>query len=227
MQLTPPPPPPPSPFPPPPFPPAYAAVQVRVQIDFGSSVGTIATEQENAVKHAMSKALNDDLAASGLSLRIPPHGIVVESMTGSGSTATAQLKLLAENFGDSPRSVSSSATCSVEVELGAPAPTSRMHSRISTGVGSPRRSTRSRSSTPMPRLPRRRISCSTPPPPPPTPPLPPPANPSPPPHPPPSPPTPCVPVQVMFSSQPDDASKARLSCCGASRRTRLRRSWRT
>ena len=212
VQLTPPPPPPPSPFPPPPFPPAYAAVQVRVQIDFGSSVGTIGTEQENAVKHAMSKALNDDLAASGLSLRIPPHGIVVESMTRSGSTATAKLKLLAENFGDSTTlstvfsnlfgGVGVGGT-SLDVKnalqdidwSGLPATVNSV-TQLDADAASPAQED---------------FLQHAPPPPPPTPPLPPPANPSPPPHPPPSPPLPpAFPSQVMFSSEPDDASKGQI-----------------
>ena len=73
-------------------------MQVRVQIDFGSSVGTIGTEQENAVKHAMSKALNDDLAASGLSLRILPPRDRRRIDDKVGVDGYRRLKLLARKF---------------------------------------------------------------------------------------------------------------------------------
>ena len=229
VQLTPPPPPPPSPFPPPPFPPAYAAVQVRVQIDFGSSVGTIATEQENAVKHAMSKALNDDLAASGLSLRIPPHGIVVESMTRSGSTATAKLKLLAENFGDSTTLSTVFSNLFGGVGVGGTSPdvknalqdidwsglpaTVNSVTQLDADAASPAQEDFLQHAPPprrrhrpslRRRTPRRLLIL--------LPPLP-------------------SPLRSRRKScsppNPTTRVKARLSCCGASRRTRLRRSWRT
>ena len=194
VQLTPPPPPPPSPFPPPPFPPAYAAVQVRVQIDFGSSVGTIGTEQENAVKHAMSKALNDDLAASGLSLRIPPHGIVVESMTRSGSTATAKLKLLAENFGDSTTLSTVFSNLFGGVGVGGTSLDVKNALQDIDWSGLPATVNSVTQLDADAASPAQEDFLQHAPPPPPTPPLPPPANPSPPPHPPPSLPSPCVPV---------------------------------